>query len=251
MAPTGVAAQNINGQTIHSALYIRNTQTYFETLSHYNNQQNEKLSQIKAIIIDEVSMVSSALLSFISLLFAKINKVSVPFGGIPTLLIGDIAQLPPVSGKQIFYAPEWQEFFPLFLTTPHCQQNGSFFNILEEVRLGKISSETEKLINEKVQSYQNNISTNTTHIFGFRHSADTINNLICSHLPIFENISSGSLISTAIDYVNQIECIPKEYDKQFKHYTNLPSELLIREGARVMFLTNKLFNEIFVMDQLV
>ena len=45
MAPTGVAAKNVDGQTIHSALHIRNTQTYFETLSHYNNQQKEELSQ--------------------------------------------------------------------------------------------------------------------------------------------------------------------------------------------------------------
>ncbi|GBC12209.2 PIF1-like helicase domain-containing protein [Rhizophagus irregularis DAOM 181602=DAOM 197198] len=245
MAPTGVAAQNVNGKTIHSALYIRNTQTYFETLSHYNNQQFEKLSQIKAIIIEEVSMVSSILLSFISSLFAKINKSPVPFGGIPTLLIGDIAQLPPVSGKQVFYAPEWQEFFPLFLTTSHRQQVRSFYNILEEMRIGNISSETRRLIDEKVQSYQSNneMSTDTTYIFGFRHSADSINNLICGYLPIFKDISSGFLISTAIDYVNEKECIPKEYDKQFRHYTNLPSELIIREGARVMFLTNKLFNE--------
>ncbi|GBC38079.1 PIF1-like helicase domain-containing protein [Rhizophagus irregularis DAOM 181602=DAOM 197198] len=245
MAPTGVAAQNVNGKTIHSALYIRNTQTYFETLSHYNNQQFEKLSQIKAIIIEEVSMVSSILLSFISSLFAKINKSPVPFGGIPTLLIGDIAQLPPVSGKQVFYAPEWQEFFPLFLTTSHRQQDRSFYNILEEMRIGNISSETRRLIDEKVQSYQSNneMSTDTTYIFGFRHSADSINNLICGYLPIFKDISSGFLISTAIDYVNEKECIPKEYDKQFRHYTNLPSELIIREGARVMFLTNKLFNE--------
>ncbi|GBC40545.2 PIF1-like helicase domain-containing protein [Rhizophagus irregularis DAOM 181602=DAOM 197198] len=245
MAPTGVAAQNVNGKTIHSALYIRNTQTYFETLSHYNNQQFEKLSQIKAIIIEEVSMVSSILLSFISSLFAKINKSPVPFGGIPTLLIGDIAQLPPVSGKQVFYAPEWQEFFPLFLTTSHRQQDRSFYNILEEMRIGNISSETRRLIDEKVQSYQSNneMSTDTTYIFGFRHNADSINNLICGYLPIFKDISSGFLISTAIDYVNEKECIPKEYDKQFRHYTNLPSELIIREGARVMFLTNKLFNE--------
>ncbi|GBC12415.2 PIF1-like helicase domain-containing protein [Rhizophagus irregularis DAOM 181602=DAOM 197198] len=245
MAPTGVAAQNVNGKTIHSALYIRNTQTYFETLSHYNNQQFEKLSQIKAIIIEEVSMVSSILLSFISSLFAKINKSPVTFGGIPTLLIGDIAQLPPVSGKQVFYAPEWQEFFPLFLTTSHRQQDRSFYNILEEMRIGNISSETRRLIDEKVQSYQSNneMSTDTTYIFGFHHSADSINNLICGYLPIFKDISSGFLISTAIDYVNEKECIPKEYDKQFRHYTNLPSELIIREGARVMFLTNKLFNE--------
>lgn len=190
-------------------------------------------------------MVSSVLLSFISSLFAKINNSLVPFGGIPTLLIGDIAQLPPVSGEQVFYAPEWQEFFPLFLTTSHRQQDRSFYNILEEMRIGNISSETRRLIDEKVQSCQNNnaMSTNTTYIFGFRQTADSINNLICGYLPIFKDISSGFLISTAIDYVNQKECIPKEYDKQFRHYTNLPSELIIREGARVMFLTNKLFNE--------
>ena len=70
-----------------------------------------------------------------------------------------------------------------------------------------------------------------------------LNNLICGFLPIFENISSGSLISIATDYINDMECAPKEYDKQFRHYTNLPSELTIREGARVMFLTNKLFKD--------
>lgn len=244
MAPTGVAAQNVGGQTIHSALHIRNTQTYFETLSHYNEQQKKELSQINAIIIEEVSMVSSKLLSFISLLFAKIHKNSVPFGGIPVLLAGDLAQLPPVNGKQAFHAPEWLEFFPLFLTTSHRQHKDQlFYNILQEIRVGNLSLQTINLINEKVLSYQNNTSINTTHICGFRDKANSINNLVFEFLPIFENISSGSLISIAIDHVNHIECEPKQYDKQFKHNTNLPSELMIKEGARVMFLTNKLFNE--------
>jgi PIF1-like helicase/helitron helicase-like protein len=250
MAPTGVAATNIDGQTIHSALHIRNTQTYFETLSNYNQQQNEELRQTKAIIIDEISMVSAELLTFISQLFARINNSPVPFGGIPTLLIGDLAQLPPINGQQVFYAPEWQEFFPLFLITAHRQQDDkSFYDVLEEIRLGNISSQTREMINEKVSSYhQNNdnitSSIDTTYIVGFRHEADTINNLICGFLPVFEdNISSGSFISTATDYINNIECEPKEYDKQFKHHTNLPSELIIREGARVMFLTNKLIKE--------
>ena len=244
MAPTGVAAKNVDGQTIHSALHIRNTQTYFETLSHYNNQQKEELSQIKFLIIEEVSMVSSILLSFISLLFAKIHKVSTPFGGIPTLLIGDLAQLPPVNGKQVFFAQEWKEFFPLFLTTCHRQREDMlFYNILQEIRLGSLSSQTINLINEKVLSYQSNTSINTTHICGFCNEANSINNLIFEFLPTFKDISSGSLISIAIDYINQIECEPKEYDKQFRHYTNLPSELTVKEGARVMFLTNKLFNE--------
>ena len=244
IAPTGVAAQNVGGKTIHSALHIRNTQTYFETLSHYNEQQQNELKQIKTLIIEEVSMVSSKLLPFISLLFAKVHKNTIPFGGIPTLLVGDLAQLPPINGKQVFHAPEWHEFFPLFLTTSHRQDEDKlFYNILQEVRVGNLSSQTINLINEKVLSYQSNTSINTTHICGFCNEANSINNLIFEFLPTFKDISSGSLISIAIDYINQIECEPKEYDKQFRHYTNLPSELTVKEGARVMFLTNKLFNE--------
>src|SRR5215469_16499968 len=52
IAPTGVAAQNVGGKTIHSALHIRNTQTYFETLSNYNDRQKNYLNQIKALIIE-------------------------------------------------------------------------------------------------------------------------------------------------------------------------------------------------------
>ena len=246
IAPTGVVANNVDGQTIHSALHIRNTSTYFETLSHHNDQQKKDLQKIKALIIEEVSMVSSDLLSFISLLFAKINKTATPFGGIPTLLTGDIAQLPPVTGKQVFFATEWREFFPLFLTTPHRQQSDlTFFNILQEVRVENLSAHTIELINEKVLSYQqnNSASINTTYISGFCQDANNINNLICRYLPTFENISSGSLISMAIDYINHVECEPKEYDKQFRHHTNLPSEITIKEGARVMFLTNKLLDK--------
>ena len=121
-------------------------------------------------------MVSSTLLSFISLLFTKINKTSAPFGRIPTLLIGDIAQLPPVNGKQVFFASEWHEFFPLFLTTSHRQNDdASFYNILQEVRLGNLSSQTIQLINEKVVSYQGNVtSIDTTYICGFCQEANSI-----------------------------------------------------------------------------
>ena len=114
---------------------------------------------------------------------------------------------------------------------------------MQEIWIGNLSSQTIELINEKVLSYQNNTSINTTHICGFRHEANSINNLICGFLPTVENIPTGSLILIAVDHINHTECEPKEYDKQFRHYTNLPSELTIREGARVMFLTNKLFNE--------
>ena len=111
-------------------------------------------------------------------------------------------------------------FFPILLTTsPWCI-------ILQYIVRSSLSLQTKQLISKKVASHQNN--ADTTYICGLCHEADTINNLICGYLPIFENISSGSLISIAADYVNNIDCVPKEYDKQFSHYTNLPSEIIIR-----------------------
>ena len=54
VAPTGVAAQNIGGRTIHSALKIRQTKSYYETLSIFNEQMKNYLLKIEAIIIDEI-----------------------------------------------------------------------------------------------------------------------------------------------------------------------------------------------------
>ncbi|CAG8432763.1 496_t:CDS:2 [Diversispora eburnea] len=51
-----------------------------------------------------------------------LHSNNIVFGGIPTLAIGDLAQLPPTRPKYVFQSPAWSPFFPLFLTTPQCQQ---------------------------------------------------------------------------------------------------------------------------------
>ncbi|GBB89415.1 hypothetical protein RclHR1_01610006 [Rhizophagus clarus] len=75
MAPTGIVAENVGGETIHSKLKIT-----------------------EYIIIEKISMVSSQLFTFISKIFCKLHSNSLEFGGIPVLVIGDLAQLPPVKG---------------------------------------------------------------------------------------------------------------------------------------------------------
>ena len=65
--------------------------------------------------IDEISMVSSELVSFLSNLFGSLHKNHKVFGGIPVLVVGDFLQLPPVNGEQVFYSLAWKLFFPLLL----------------------------------------------------------------------------------------------------------------------------------------
>src|SRR4051812_29691763 len=59
LAPTGVAAQNISGKTIHSELRIINTQRGFNTRTYTNNEFKSKLKNINTIIIEEISIVSA------------------------------------------------------------------------------------------------------------------------------------------------------------------------------------------------
>ncbi|CAB5180965.1 unnamed protein product [Rhizophagus irregularis] len=118
LAPTGVASQNIGGQTIHSALRIREMQNGFQTLAFHDYEFFKNLQQIDTLIIDEISMVSAALLSFISEMFSVIQQTTIAFGGLNVIIVGDLAQLPPVTGLPVYKSSEWKLFYPLFLKEP-------------------------------------------------------------------------------------------------------------------------------------
>ena len=94
-----MAAQNISGKTIHSTLHIVFTGGDFRTQAYTNKDLNDRLKQIDTIIINEVLMVSAELLDFISHMFANIHNNMKPFSGINAVVLGDLAQLLPVTGN--------------------------------------------------------------------------------------------------------------------------------------------------------
>src|SRR5688572_19599656 len=116
MCSTGVAAQNIGGKTIHSELKIKYWEGCYETLIFSNPAIIANLRNVDAIIFDEISMVDGDLFTFIINTFAKIHANNFIFGGVPTLVVGDLCQLPPVLPQKVFNSPAWKIFFPLFLT---------------------------------------------------------------------------------------------------------------------------------------
>ena len=92
-------------------------------------------------------MVSAELLDFISNLFANFHSNTLAFGGINVIVVGDLAQLPPITGQPVFRAAVWSLFFPLFLRTPHRQSNDAdFYRMLKEIRMGDISVQTWDLL---------------------------------------------------------------------------------------------------------
>ena len=244
LAPTGVAAQNIGGFTIHSALRITQSESGFQTLAYHDLEFRNELLKIQTLIIDEISMVSASLFTFIANMFGRIHENDMAFGGINVIAVGDLAQLPPVRASPVFHSSVWHLFYPLFLRQPRRQdQDRNFYDMLEEIRFGNISQHTWNKLLEKAADYQAKMSLNNaltiTHVVGLRKTADIINRAICNVLPVEDNCF---LISEAIDFQDGIQTSSKASQVEFKTKTNLPLSVRLQQGARVMFLNNSLIS---------
>ncbi|HLN52183.1 MAG TPA: AAA family ATPase [Lentimicrobium sp.] len=184
LAPTGVAAVNAGGQTIHSFFNIKPSvyvpgdkrlrfnvpekdEDKTSILDHFRYQR-EKLDLIRnleLLVIDEVSMVRCDLLDVIDQLLRHIRKRHfIPFGGVQVILIGDTFQLPPIAN-----ADDWQ-LLSAFYESPYFfssmvmkaskpvyielkkiyrQKDQGFIDLLNRIRLNRLYPEDFKLINSR------------------------------------------------------------------------------------------------------
>ena len=98
VCPTALAATTIGGSTIHS-LFRLEPKDYFdlsETLTKRNRSNDKVLKHVEMLIIDEISMVRPDMLDVIDGIFKKVKHCKKPFGGVQTVLVGDLYQLPPI-----------------------------------------------------------------------------------------------------------------------------------------------------------
>ena len=117
MAPTGVAAIQVDGTIIHTALKIPvgHLSTILPPLhGKMKCSLKNHLSDLKVIIIDKISMISNELLFYIHLrlneIFCSVNNY--PFAGLTVTVVGNLLQLPHVWGRPVYasYKNNWQNF---------------------------------------------------------------------------------------------------------------------------------------------
>ena len=107
-APTGKAAHNIHGMTLHSAFALPVTELHGEMpnlSSDVLNTLRSKLLCLKLIIIDEISIVGSKILSQVNNRLKAIMDISLDFGGVSIICVGDFHQLRPVKDSYVFQVP--------------------------------------------------------------------------------------------------------------------------------------------------
>lgn len=253
-APTGVAAINAGGVTLHSLFQLPFTpfipsnsgETGIETINshtllkklHYQKQKLDLLRNLELLVIDEASMVASHTVDAIDTILKSIKRRhNIPFGGTQVLFIGDLYQLQPVVKNQ-----EWEilkKYYPsvfffdsavLRQDTPVMielnkifrQQDNNFIEMLNSIRNNNLNEEHFNLLNSRLKkgftsSAGDEYITLTTHNF----QADELNsrklNSLAGHLHKY---------SASIEGVFPEHLFPAE------------AEIGLKEGAQVMFLRN-------------
>ena len=171
LAPTGIAAIKARGQTIHS--FFKFPPRVIQESDVKILRDQKLIKNLDTLLIDESSMIRVDMLDAIDLSLKKNRKNNKPFGGIQIILIGDLFQLPPVvssDAKNIMEElyPDGPYFFnsKIFkegnikiceLTKIFRQREENFINLLNKIRISKISQKDLDLINERVINFESDI----------------------------------------------------------------------------------------------
>lgn len=172
-APTGVAAINAGGVTLHSLLklpfspykpaFVRGKTLHVLGSYKLNDKQVETIQKLELLVIDEISMVRADLLDAVNDALCFYRNTKEPFGGVQLLLIGDLYQLPPVTIKEEWGLVEKYYDSPYFfcskalktagfktvsLSHVFRQSDEEFLHLLNEVRNGNLSAESRKKLLE-------------------------------------------------------------------------------------------------------
>ena len=163
LAPTGIAAININGSTIHSFFQLKPGLLTPDSIEPIGSQKRvDMIRSVRTIVIDEISMVRSDLFVAIDMRLQEITGCNKPFGGKQVILVGDFLQLPPVvkekteaeyldrelGGYYAFQTNLWKraKFQCVCLQTVHRQEKDALFmTILNHLRYGDFETRDIRL----------------------------------------------------------------------------------------------------------
>ncbi len=245
-APTGVAAINAGGVTLHS-LFQLPFHPFLPTRNHkeellgkirYNKQRQQLLRKMELLVIDEISMVRCDVMDAIDTILKSIRRnYDTPFGGVQLLCIGDLHQLPPVAQNH-----EWsilQEYY----STPF------FFDSMAIKEQMPLLIELDKIYRQKEDSFVrllNKVRNN-------QMDADDFEDLHMRYDPLFSPMPGEKYITLTSHNKQAAEINQRKIENLFtnaftfkaeieedfpEHIFPAEAELLLKEGAQVMFLKN-------------
>lgn len=248
LAPTGIAAINAGGSTLHSFFklpfypLLPNDSKYsvrnLRNTMKYNSEKIKLLREVELIIIDEISMVRADIIDFIDKILRVYNRnMREPFGGKQLLLVGDIYQLEPVvreddkkllnpfySSNFFFDAKVFYQFqlVSIELKKVYRQSDPVFINILDHIRTSQVANSDLMKLNERVgATLDEGDSRLAITLSTRRDTVDFINENKLKELPGDPTLFRGT--------------IEGEFPE---NSLPTPMELYLKTGAQVIFIKN-------------
>jgi energy-coupling factor transporter ATP-binding protein EcfA2 len=258
VAPTGIAAINAGGVTIHSLFQLpfgafipsRDTNIEFNENQKINNPntlmrglqlnstKRRLLQELELLIIDEVSMLRADLLDAIDTVLKSVRrKNNLAFGGVQVLFIGDLLQLPPVVKEDewrflrtfyktafFFDAQVLQQNKPLYIELDkiYRQADDAFISILNNLRNNQVTKQDIETLNSYYRpNFKSDVNDNRIHLTTHNNKADTLNR------ESLQSLSTPSYFFKA------------EIADDFNEYAYpVEQNLELKKGAQIMFIKN-------------
>lgn len=249
LAPTGIAALNVNGATIHSAFGYENLEKIsLEELNpstlKLNSSKRILLKSIDTLIIDEISIVRVDIFEKIEWILRIINENDRPFGGKQIILFGDLFQLPPVAkhplnielqrqygGIHFFYSNAYHygnfQFIELTINHRH-KKDHEFFNLLNRIREGTSCTEDIALLNSRYVRDSDSLSRTVLTLFPTKQAAEEKNKQELAKIDEPEFCYTARIVDEGSN------TFPAKVDGLFPITYNLH----LKVGAAIMMVTN-------------
>lgn len=243
LAPTGVAAVNVGGQTIHSFFGFKPDVTLSSIRKKIRDEKKNLYKKLEAIVIDEISMVRADLLDCVDK-FLRLNgpDEKVSFGGVQMIFIGDLYQLPPVvSGQE-------REIFRGHYTTPYFFSAKVFGGLdMEFVELEKIYRQKDDEFIRLLNAIRNRTVTDDDLALLNRRVAP---DFAASSDDFFIHLTSTNEQANRINEEQLAGLGGRTYsfhgfmEGDFgKEYLPIPAELKLKKGAQIMLLNNDAYGQ--------
>jgi ATP-dependent DNA helicase PIF1 len=238
LAPTGVAALNVQGETIHSFFKFQVGVNVLEAKKNARRMANKPIfRKLEMIIIDEISMVRADLLDCVDAFLKVALSNSKPFGGIKLVFIGDLYQLPPVviGFEKEYIEKKYGSAF--FFNADVIKKQKSELEIIELIHVYR--QKDNKFVDILNSIRKNTITRNEIDILNKNHKTDIENDEGYIYLTTTnrraEEINVSKLNTLKSKKSNFFAEIEGNFEK--KHIPN-DIELILKKDAQVMFLNN-------------
>lgn len=246
LAPTGIAAMNAGGITLHSffqlplAPYVPDTSFQTGDMVYRYRFSKEKISIIRSIdllVIDEISMVRADVLDAVDAVLRRYRRSQLPFGGVQLLMIGDLQQLAPVVKEE-----EWKllsryyktpyffssqalhetDYFTIELTTVYRQRDDRFLEMLNSIRENRCDVAVLTELNSRyIPHFNPPREEGYIRLVTHNYQAQRVNDRELERLPGRSSIFEAQVEGKFPEYLYPTEKI-----------------LELKKGAQVMFVKN-------------